>query len=73
MRVYDCSILHGVNKQYIIPGERGKVASLDLGNIPEEVVTEKINPLIIQLAEVLEKYKIYVWVTTGWHEENTEN
>lgn len=66
-------MLHGVNKQNVAPGELGEVVSLDLGMIPEHVVKEKIEPLIVQLAEILEEYKIWLWTTTGYHEENTDN
>ena len=51
----------------------GDVVSLDLGNIPEEVIKEKIYPLIGQLADILGEYKVYTWITMGYHEENTDN
>lgn len=73
MRVYDGAMLHGVNKQNVAPGELGQVVSLDLGNVPEDVVEYKIAPLIEQLADILSKYKIYPWLTMGHHEEDTEN
>lgn len=67
-------MLHGVNKQNIAPGELGKAVSLDLGTIPEDVIINKVVPLITQLSEVLEEYKVYTWVTTGYTEDkNTEN
>lgn len=76
MKIYDGAMLHGVNKQNVAPGELGEVASLDLGKIPEKVVNEKIEPLIKQLADVLAKYKVYPWLTMGYHdfhEEDTDN
>lgn len=73
MKVYNGAMLHGVNKQNVAPGELGEVVSLDLGMIPEHVVEEKILPLITQLSEVLEEYKIWLWTTTGYREENTDN
>ena len=54
------------------PGELEQVVSLDLGDVPENVVKEKVGPLIVQLAEVLEEYKIYPWVSIMWHEENSD-
>ena len=72
MRIYDGAMLHAVNKQKVAPGELGDAVSLDLGDIPEEVIKEKVGPIIIQLADVLSEYKVYPWLSTGWHEENTE-
>jgi len=73
MRIYDGAMLHGVNKQNVAPGELGKVVSLDLGMIPEEVVEEKIKPLIDQLVDVLSEYKVYPWLTTGYHDFHEED
>lgn len=76
MRVYDGAMLHGVNKQNVAPGELGETVSLDLGMIPEEIINEKINPLIKQLADVLANYKVYPWLTMGYHdfhEGDTDN
>jgi len=76
MRIYDGAMLHGVNKQNVAPGKLGKPVSLDLGNIPENVIKEKVGPLIEQLAEVLNEYKVYTWLSMGYHdfhEEDTEN
>lgn len=73
MRIYDGAKLHATNKQNVAPGELGQVVSLDLGNIPENVIKEKVGPLIEQLAEVLNEYRVYPWLTIGWHEEDTEN
>lgn len=73
MRIYNGAILHATNKQNVAPGELGQVVSLDLGSVPEEVVTDKITPLIGQLANVLSEYKVYTWLSIGWREENTEN
>lgn len=76
MKVYDGAMLHGVNKQNVAPGEPAERVSLDLGNIPEEVIKEKVCPLIKQLAEVLNEYKVYPWLSMGYHdfhEEDTEN
>ncbi len=74
MKIYDGAMLHGVNKQNIIPGELGEVVSLDLGMIPEDVINEKVVPLIIQLNEILQQHEVYLWITTGSHEdENTDN
>lgn len=73
MRIYDGAMLHATNKQKVAPGELGQVVSLDLGSVPEEVVNDKVAPLIEQLANVLSEYKVYPWLSMGWHEENTEN
>lgn len=73
MKVYDGAMLHGVNKQKVAPGELGQVVSLDLGDVPEEIVNDKVAPLIEQLANVLSEYKVYPWLSIGWHEEDTEN
>lgn len=76
MRIYDGAKLHAVNKQNVAPGEHGQVVSLDLGSVPEEVVNNKVAPLIEQLANVLDEYKVYPWLSMGYHdfhEENTEN
>lgn len=72
MRVYDGAMLHATNKQKVVPGELGEVVSLDLGDIPEDVINEKVGPLIVQLADILNEYKVYPWISMGWHEENTE-
>lgn len=73
-RIYDGAMLHGVNKQNVTPGELGEVVSLDLGMIPEDVINEKVTPLIIQLTEILQQYKVYLWITTGHREDkNTDN
>ncbi len=73
MRIYDGAMLHGVNKQNIAPGELGEVASLDLGMIPEEVIEKRINALVGQLADVLSEYKVYPWLTMGYHDFHEEN
>ena len=73
MKIYDGAMLHAANKQKVAPGELGDVVSLDLGNIPEDVIKEKIYPLIGQLADILGEYKVYTWITMGYHEENTDN
>lgn len=76
MRIYDGAMLHATNKQKVAPGELGEVVSLDLGDIPEEVINEKVSPIIKQLADVLSEYKVYPWLSMGYHdfhEENTEN
>lgn len=46
---------------------------VQLGMIPEEVINEKISPLVEQLYNILSEYKVYPWITIDWHEENTEN
>ena len=73
MRIYDGAMLHGVNKQNIAPGEHGKPVSLDLGMIPEEVINKKVAPLIEQLADVLNEYKVYSWLSLGYHDFHEEN
>jgi hypothetical protein len=73
MKTYDGAMLHATNKQKVAPGELGDVVSLDLGNIPEDIVKEKIGPIIIQLADILKEYKVYMWLSTGYHEDNTDN
>lgn len=73
-RIYDGAMLHGVNKQNVAPGELGEVVSLDLGMIPEDVIDEKVTPLIIQLTEILQQHKVYLWITTAHREDkNTDN
>lgn len=69
MRIYDGAMLHGTNKQKITPEELGEVVSLDLGAIPEEVINEKISPMIKELADVLAEYQVYLWLSTGYHED----
>ena len=72
--VYDNVMLHRVNKQNVTPGELREVISIDLGMIPEGVVDKKVGPLITQLTEILQKYNVYLWITTGHHEDkNTDN
>lgn len=66
-------MLHGVNRQKVTPGELGQVVSLDLGDVPENVINTEVSPLIKQLADILNKYKVYPWLSIGWHEDNTEN
>lgn len=76
MRIYDGAMLHATNKQNVAPGEHGQVVSLDLGDVPEKVINDKVAPLIEQLANVLNEYKVYPWLSIGYHdfhEENTEN
>ncbi len=73
MKIYDGAKLHATNKQKVAPGELGQVVSLDLGDVPEEIVNNKVAPLIEQLANVLSEYKVYPWLSIGWHEEDTEN
>ena len=76
MRIYDGAMLHATNKQNAAPGELGQVVSLDLGDVPEKVINDKVAPLIKQLANVLNEYKVYPWLSMGYHdfhEENTEN
>lgn len=66
-------MLHGVNKQNISPGQLGEVVSLNLGNIPENVVDEKVGPLVEQLSDILSEYKVSVWLSIGYIENNTDN
>ena len=73
MRIYDGAMLHATNKQKVAPGELGQVVSLDLGEVPEDVINDKVGPLIEQLAGILNEYKIYPWISLGYHEENTDN
>lgn len=73
MRIYDGAMLHATNKQKVAPGELGQVVSLDLGEVPEDIINEKVGPLIEQLAGILNEYKIYPWISLGYHEENTDN
>lgn len=67
------TMLHGVNKQTISPGELGEVVSLNLGDIPENVIDEKVGPLVEQLSDILSEYKVYVWLSKGYIENNTDN
>ena len=73
MKIYNGAMLHATNKQNVAPGELGQVVSLDLGNVPEDVVKDRIAPLIEQLADILSEYKVYPWLTMGYREEDTEN
>ena len=63
MRIYDGAMLHATNKQNVAPGEHGQVVSLDLGDVPEKVINDKVAPLIEQLVNGYYDF----------HEENTEN
>lgn len=69
MRIYDGAMLHGANKQKTMPEELGEVVSLDLGAIPEEVINKEISPMIKELADVLAEYQVYLWLSTGYHED----
>lgn len=71
MKIYTGSMLHGVNKQNIAPGELGETVSLDLGMIPEDVIKEKVFPLVKSLNDILSEYNVYFWTTMG-HFENKE-
>ena len=74
MKTYTGAMLHGVNKQDITPGKLGNTVSLDLGMIPEDVLKNKIFPLIENLNTILSDYKIYMWTTMGYFEyKNTDN
>ena len=74
MKTYTGAKLHGVNKQNVAPGKLGNTVSLDLGMIPEDVLKDKVLPLIENLNTVLSDYKIYVWATVGYIEDkNTDN
>ena len=76
MRIYDGAMLHGANKQNVAPGEHAEIVSLDLNGIPEDVINKKISPIIIQLSEILAEYKVYTWLSMGYHdfhEEDTDN
>lgn len=72
MRVYTGSMLHGVNKQNVAPGERSETMSLDLGMIPEDIMKEKVLPLVESLHDVLSEYNVYFWTTKGYFENKEE-
>lgn len=67
MKIYNGAMLHATNKQKVAPGELGQVVSLDLGDVPEEVVNNKVAPLIEQLANVLNEYRVYPWLSLGYY------
>lgn len=72
MKKYLGSSLHGCLKTD--PNEQAEVVDLDLGMIPEEVMTEKVHPLLGQLNEVLNEHNVYIWSNMGYYEEkDTEN
>ena len=72
MKEYTGAMLHGCLKTD--PNKLAEVSSLDLGMIPEEVVNDQISPLIKQLGDVLEQYKVYLWISMGYVEDkSTEN
>ena len=64
-KIYDGAQLHGVYKpqkdQFVEP------STIDLGNTPEDVVTNEVSPIITKLNDILNKYNVYIWTTMGYH------
>ena len=62
---YNGAALHGINKNGIPQGESHpeKVVSVSLDGIPEDVVNNKIVPLIGELTDISSKYNVYFWIT----------
>lgn len=72
MKRYNGAMFHGCLKTDL--NAHADVSSLDLGMIPEEVIKDKIYPLLENLNNVLNEYKVYIWVTTGYTEDkSTDN
>lgn len=56
------------------PNETVEVMTLDLGMIPEDVMINKVSPLLEQLNSVLNEHKVYIWSAMDYLEEkDTEN
>lgn len=67
MKIYDGSMLHGRLKGS--SNTLTEFGTLDLGLIPEDVFANDVIPLIKQLNSVLNKYNVYVWGSSGYHED----
>lgn len=60
------------------PNVRAEVSGIDLTDVPEDIVNNKVLPLITELADILEPYHTYIWLTRGYSnldewKENQEN
>lgn len=60
------------------PNVRAEVSGIDLTDVPEDIVNNKVLPLITELADILEQYHTYIWLTRGYSnldewKENQEN
>ena len=60
------------------PNVRAEVSGIDLTDVPEDIVNDKVLPLITELADILEPYHTYIWLTRGYSnldewKENQEN
>lgn len=65
-KTYNGAMLHGCNKQN---KDDIKKFSLDLGMVPEDVL-DKATPLLQELNDMLGKYNVYTWFTSGYHMKN---
>ena len=61
---YTGAMLHGCYK----PNQNasGKHGSINLGYTPEDVLEEKVAPLMHQLNDILKEHNVYLWMTTGY-------
>lgn len=60
------------------PNVRAEVSGIELTDVPEGIVNDKVLPLITELADILEPYHTYIWLTRGYSnldewKENQEN
>lgn len=53
-----------------VPAE--EISGIDLRDVPEDIVNDKVLPLVGELANILEPYHTYVWLTIGHVKETTE-
>ena len=61
------AMLHGCYKPNV--DVLAEVGTIDLGNTPEDVVRNKVLPLIVQLAGILKEHNVFVWLTYGYTED----
>lgn len=60
---YVGACLHGCYRQDPnIPADYG---TINLKDVPEEVVDQQVCPIIEQLEEILSQYNSHVWITKG--------
>lgn len=52
------------------PNVRAEVSGIDLTDVPEDIVNDKVLPLITELADILEPYHTYIWLTRGYSNLN---
>ncbi len=55
-------------------GDIRDATSIDLGaSIPEECMMNEVAPILHKLNQVVNKYDVYIWSTTGHRYTNTDN